>query len=84
MPIPIVSRSVYLNSSKYFKMKKIINGKHILKGYEYRGYEIRNHGYYSPDHCIYWEAVNIKTGCADFHSKTKRDIKSLIDESFLN
>jgi hypothetical protein len=62
-------------------MQRIINGKHIYKGYLYKGYEIRNHGYYPPDKCIWWEAINIETGCADHHAHTKRDIKRLIDTS---
>ena len=37
----------------------------ISKGiYEYKGYRISNCGYYEPDHCIWWEAVDMKTGCA--------------------
>lgn len=47
--------------------------------YEYKGYEISNCGYYPPDHCIYWEAVNIETGCADYHAHTKKEIMALID-----
>lgn len=62
-------------------MKKITEGKFITIGYEYKGFEIRNHGYYPPDKCNWWEAVDVKTGCADFHAHTKRDIKQLIDES---
>lgn len=63
-------------------MKRITKGKYINKGYEYRGYEICNYGYYSPDQCVWWEAVNIRTGCADYHATTKRDIKILIDEDY--
>lgn len=40
--------------------------------YEYRGYRICNCGYHEPDHCIWWEAVDIKTGCADYHANTKK------------
>jgi hypothetical protein len=61
-------------------MKQITNGKHINKGYFYRGYEVRNHGYYSPDRCNWWEAVNVHTGEADHHAKTKYHLKELIDE----
>ena len=33
----------------------------ISKGiYEYKGYRISNCGYYEPDHCIWWEAVDMK------------------------
>ena len=52
----------------------------ISKGvYKYKGYRISNCGYYHPDHCIWWEAVNIETGCADYHANTKREIIDLID-----
>lgn len=55
--------------------------KRIRPGlYLYKGYEVRNHGYYPPDKCNWWQAVNLETGCADYHAKTKRDIKKQIDE----
>jgi hypothetical protein len=57
------------------KCTRIRNGK-----YSYRGFEIINHGYYPPDKCIWWEAVDVKTGCADFHEHTKRDIIKAIDD----
>jgi hypothetical protein len=47
----------------------------------YIGYRLRNHGYYPPDKCIWWEAINIETGEADFHAHTKRDLKRMIDEA---
>ena len=56
-------------------MKRIRQGE-----YRYKGYIVRNHGYYPPDGHIWWEAVNIKTGCGDYHATTKREIKKLIDE----
>ena len=56
-------------------MKRLRAGR-----YEYRGYIVINHGYYSPDKCIWWEAINIITGEADFHEHTKRCIKKRIDE----
>jgi hypothetical protein len=59
---------------------RIDDGKIISKGYLYRGYEIRNHGYYPPDQCIWWEAIDIKTGCADFHEHTKRNIIKSYDK----
>lgn len=62
-------------------MKRITNGKFISRGYEYRGYEVRNHGYYPPDKCVWWEAVDVNTGQADFHAHTKSQIKNLIDTS---
>lgn len=61
-------------------MKKITNGKFITTGYLYKGYEIRNHGYYPPDKCTWWEAIDIETGCADYHAHRRKDIKKLIDE----
>lgn len=61
------------------RAKRIINGKYIYSGYLYRSYEIRNHGYYPPDKCIWWEAVNVSTGEADFHEHTKREIMRMID-----
>lgn len=48
--------------------------------YEYKGYRISNCGYHHPDHCIWWEAVNIETGWADYHATTKREIIDLINE----
>jgi len=47
----------------------------------YRGYTIRNHGYYPPDKCIWWEAVNNETGNADFHAKRLKDIIPMINEA---
>lgn len=54
-------------------MKKLKSGE-----YEYRGYIIKNLGYYPPDHCVWWEASIGGEGA--FHSNTKRDIKRMIDE----
>lgn len=52
----------------------------IQKGiYQYKGYRLSNCGYHQPDHCIWWEAVNIKTGCADYHAHTKKDLMDAID-----
>ena len=47
--------------------------------YEYRGYRICNCVYLEPDHCIQWEAVDIKTGCADYHANTKKEIIEMIE-----
>lgn len=59
-------------------------GKYIgAPGYLYKGFEIINHGYYPPDKCVWWEAVDLKTGCADFHANTKREIKQMIDNDKL-
>ena len=53
----------------------------ISKGiYKYKNYRISNCGYHHPDHCIWWEAVNISTECADYHCTTKRGLIKLIDE----
>ena len=52
----------------------------ISKGvYEYKGHRISNCGYHHPDHCVWWEAVDLKTGCADYHANTKKELMELID-----
>ena len=57
-----------------------MGAKKIHKGmYEYNGYRLYNCGYYHPDHCIWWEAVNMETGCADYHVNTKKDLMDAID-----
>ncbi len=56
-------------------MKRVDKGKYI-----YKGYLVINHGYYPPDKCVWWEAVNLETKCADHHSTTKKGLKQLIDE----
>lgn len=58
-------------------MKKIHSGK-----YYYKNYIIRNHGYYPPDKCIWWEAINKLTNEADYHAHTKKEIKYLIDKEY--
>ena len=59
---------------------KNLSAKKIEKGiYEYKGYRLFNYGYYEPEHCTWWEAVNIETGCADYHAHTKKEIMELID-----
>ena len=58
-----------------FSCKKIRSGK-----YEYRGWIIICIGYYEPEQCVVWEAHDPKTGCADFHGFSKKEIKRLIDE----
>ena len=58
-----------------------MNAKKLKAGiYEYKGYRIYDCGYYHPDHCVWWEAENMKTGCADYHAHTKKDIMAMIDE----
>ncbi len=46
----------------------------------YKGYRLINHGYYQPDHYVWWEAENLKTRCADHHAHNMRDLKKLIDD----
>lgn len=53
--------------------RKISSGRYYVK-IEDHEYEIFNFGYYPPDKCIWWEAQNIKTKCADFHDHTKRSL----------
>lgn len=63
-----------------YRCKRLRNGVYYLK-INNEEYEITNHGYYPPDKCVWWEAVNIKTGCADFHETTKKYlIKTMIRE----
>lgn len=53
----------------------------ISKGiYKYKGYRISNYGYYEPDHCVWWEAVDMQTGCADYHATTKKFLMEQIDD----
>lgn len=56
------------------RAKKICRGK-----YRYKKYILFNYGYYPPDRCVWWEATNIETGCADYHAHTKREIMKMID-----
>ena len=54
----------------------------ISKGvYDYKGYRISNCGYHAPDKCVWWEAVNYITGCADYHATTKKEIIKMIDKA---
>lgn len=57
----------------------------ISKGiYKYKGYRISNYGYYEPDHCVWWEAVDMQTGCADYHATTKKFLMEQIDDDLKN
>lgn len=56
------------------RARKIHRGK-----YKYKNYILFNYGYYPPDRCVWWEATNIETGCADYHANTKREIMKMID-----
>lgn len=60
-----------------FQAKRIKSGL-----YEYRGLIVRNHGYYPPDQCVWWEAFNPNTGEAEFHAHTLYEIKAMIDEDY--
>ena len=54
----------------------MVKAKRIHAGrYEYKGYE-----YHHPDHCIWWQAINMETGCADYSCHTKRELIEEIDE----
>lgn len=57
------------------KAKKIQSGI-----YEYKGYRLVNYGYYPPDHCIWWQAINMETDCADYSRTTKKELMDEIDE----
>ena len=48
--------------------------------YTYKGYDVYCCGYYHPDQCVWWEATNQQTGCADYHATTKREIMKMIDQ----
>lgn len=59
----------------------MVKAKRIHAGrYEYKGYELLNCGYHHPDHCIWWQAINMETGCADYSCHTKRELIEEIDE----
>lgn len=60
-----------------------MGAKKIRRGmYEYKGYTLNNCGYHHPDHCVWWEAVNIQTGCADYHANTKKGLMKAIDREY--
>lgn len=62
------------------KKETVTRAERICRGkYKYKGYILFNYGYYPPDGCIWWEATNIKTGCADYHAHTKRELIRMID-----
>lgn len=62
-------------------MKFNSKGKKAKSQRFYRGYILYNYGYYAPDKCIWWEAVNNETGEADFHAHRVRDLVKMIDQS---
>lgn len=47
--------------------------------YKYKGYDIRYYGYFSPDRCVWWEAINEESGLAEFHYKTLKRVILNID-----
>lgn len=53
--------------------RRIRSGKYYVKIREYE-YEIYNRGYYAPDKCVWWEAINLKTNEADFHEHSKFEL----------
>lgn len=53
--------------------------KRISKGhYIYRGFEVNSVGYYHPEHCVCWEAVD-KDGSGFAHGTSLAMTKALID-----
>ena len=46
--------------------------------YLYRGFHVYSVGYYEPEGCVCWEAVD-HNGCGFAHSHSLRDTKALID-----
>lgn len=61
-----------------------MRAKRIGSGiYEYKGYRLANCGYHRPNHQIWWEAVNLKTDCADYHAQTKKELMQMIDKDEL-
>ena len=56
------------------KTKKIKSGTYI-----YKSYILQNYGYHDPDKCVWWQAINIDTNCADFHANTKKELIEEID-----
>lgn len=61
-------------------MKKIksICKKESSGQYFYKNYKLIRIGYYPPDKCVWWEAVD-KDGNADYHANSKRLLKIMID-----
>ena len=54
--------------------------KRISAGhYIYRGYEVQSVGYYHPEHCVCWEAVD-SNGCGFAHGFSLAMTKRLIDD----
>ena len=62
-----------------FKKKKLGTGKYL-----YHNYVCTNIGYYEPEHQEVWDAVDLLTGCADFHAFTLKDLIQEIDDDIDN
>lgn len=58
---------------KSYKTKRLSSGHYI-----YRGFEVICVGYYNPDHCVCWEAVD-EHGHGFAHSYSLKTTKALID-----
>lgn len=62
-------------------MKRKHPVKRLKSGhYLYRDYELINLGYHPDDGCVWWQAIDINTNCADFHNNTKRDLINDIND----
>lgn len=64
------------------KLKKYHCRKVKFGSYEYRGYIITRHGWYSSDKSIVWEGVNQTTFEPEFRESTKKAIINLIDGKY--
>lgn len=59
--------------------KKISKGKYHVEIGQHK-YLITNHGYYAPDKCVWWEAVNLTTNEADFHEHSKSHLLKIMQK----
>ena len=57
-----------------FKAKRLSAGHYV-----YRGYEVYSVGYYPPEGCVCWEAVD-SDGCGFAHSHSLAETKLLVDQ----
>lgn len=70
-----------MEAKEFFEEKKS-NMRKIRAGhYRYKGFIIINHGYYAPDKCVWWEAIDEITNEASYHAHRKKDLKKLIDDA---
>lgn len=65
------------------KVPSVGSGR-LVSGSTYKGYRVRNHGYYAPGRGVWWEAINPKTGDSDFHAHTLRELRYEIDSANLD